>query len=298
MYFRSMRMTMADNLAARIKGALCDSSVQLWFSEIATDLADATWHNLERDFCLTEATYGTARMLRRDPTQRRLVVAHVGFPSDRVSRESIPIELLSEDLASQCAGSEVRFFGAEEVLGHGVAARVEEALEILSTVPGVLPTICSLIRALHLIDSADDDLDVSFSDPGLPFSAFVSVPGPSVAVGGLRVAEALLHEAMHLQLTLAEAVVPLVISSDRTYFSPWRNEYRTTQGVLHALYVFRVIDTFLSAAILEGSARLDWQRHARERRETIARQVQEIDDFRECVDLTADGAAFVARLLD
>ena len=44
--------------------------------------------------------------------------------------------------------------------------------------------------------------------------------------------------------------MPLVTPTERTYFSPWRNEYRTAQGVLHALYVFRVIDGVSRRGIL------------------------------------------------
>jgi len=192
----------------------------------------------------------------------------------------------------------VRFFKAEEICGTDLLGGVEEALEVLETVPTVMSTVCALVRALHLLDPADDEVDISFSDPGLPFSAFISVPSPTAVSGPLRVAEGLLHEAMHLQLTLVESIVPLVIPSAKAYFSPWRNEYRTTQGVLHALYVFRVIDAFLEALSFERQEPVASRRHASRRRTTIARQVREIHDFRKCEELTAEGKAFVERLLD
>jgi len=226
------------------------------------------------------------------------VVASFDVPSaDGAGRDVIPVELLPEDLARRCAGPDVRFFEAEEIHRGGVFGCVEEALEILGGVPTMLSTVGSLVRALHLIDPANDEVDISFSEPGLPFSAFISVPGPSAGAGALRVAEALLHEAMHLQLTLVEAIVPLVKHTEGTYFSPWRNEYRTAQGVLHALYVFRVIDTFLGSAPFKGPALAPSRCHTAERRATIASQVQKIRDFRTCADLTADGTAFVDRLL-
>lgn len=211
--------------------------------------------------------------------------------------DAIPVEQLPEDLARGYAGPEVRFYRAEEILEGGISVRVREALRILGAVPTVLSSIGHLVRALHLLDPLDDEVDVSFSEPGLPFSAFVSVPGPGAVAGALRVAEALLHEAMHIQLTLAEAVVPLVALTEGTYFSPWRNEYRTAQGVLHALYVFRVIDAFFDAVPFEDPALAPLRSHARERRATIACQVREVHEFGECGDLTADGVAFVDRLL-
>jgi len=288
----------ADDLAVRVRTALRDTNAPLWLPGLTADLADTAWRRLGRDLGLTRDSYGTARVLRGDPQEIRQVVAFLDVPSaDGTGRDAIPIELLPEDVALRCAGPDVRFFGADEIVEKGVCGCIEEALEILGDVPTVLPTVCSLLRALHLIDPADDEIDISFSEPGLPFSAFVSVPGPGTVAGALRVAEALLHEAMHLQLTLVDAVVPLVMPTGRSYFSPWRNEYRTAQGVLHALYVFRVIDAFLDAAPFEGPALAPLRHHARERRATIARQVREIRGFRECADLTADGVAFVDRLL-
>jgi HEXXH motif-containing protein len=293
-----MEEATTDDLTARVREGLLDTSAPLWFPRITADLADAAWHRLGRDFRLTRTSYGTARMLRRDPGEARQVVASFGVPSVyEADCDAIPVELLPEDLARQCAGPDVRFFRTEEILEDSVSGCVEEALQILDSVSAVLPTVSSLVRALHLIDPADDEVDISFSEPSLPFSAFISVPGPSAVAGALRVAEALLHEAMHLQLTSVEAIVPLITHTERTYFSPWRNEYRTAQGVLHALYVFRVIDAFLGAAFFEGSAFGPLRHYVGERRAMIARQVREIQDFRECEGLTASGVAFVSRLL-
>lgn len=265
-----------DDLAARVRVALQETSAPPWLPGLTADLADTAWRKLDRRLHLTRASYGTARVLRQDPGAIRRVATFFEVPSpDVFGRDAIPLELLPEDLAHRCAGPEMRFFEAEEVLEAGVSLRVEEALEILCAVPTVLPTVCSLVRALHLIDTADDEIDVSLSEPGLPFSAFVSVPGPAAVAGALRVAEAIRHEAMHLQLTLVEAVVPLVARTERTFFSPWRNEHRTAQGVLHALYVFRVIDAFLGAAPFEIPALARLRPHAAERRAMIARQVRD-----------------------
>ena len=286
------------SLVARIREVFSAKESPPWFPELTPDLVDTAWRKLEGEIGLTPASYSMARVLLRSSEETRRVVASFTGPlSDEVPGDAILVELLSGDLVRRSAGLNVRLLGAAEVAGARVSGLVEEALGILAAVPTVLPTIRSLIRSLHFIDSGNDDVDVSFSLPGLPFSAFVSVPGASAVAGALRVAEALLHEAMHLQLTLAEAIVPLVTATERTYFSPWRNEYRTAQGVLHALYVFRVIEAFLGAAPFETQALTRFRAHSDERRATIAHQVREIREFRRCSDLTADGAAFVDRLL-
>jgi len=293
-----MEKASTDDQAVRVREALRDANTPLWFPRLTADLAETAWRKLDCDLCLTRASYGTARMLRQDPGAPRCVATFFDIPSrNGENRYIIPVEILPEDLACRCAGPDVRFFGIEEILGTSVLACVKEALQILDTVPTILPTICSLIRTLHLIDPGDDEVDVSFSDPGLPFSVFVSIPRPNAVAGTLRVAEALLHEAMHLQLTLIEAIVPLVRTTRKAFYSPWRNEYRTAQGVLHALYVFRVVNAFLGAVPFDDLAPVPQQLHARDRQETIARQTQEMHEFRNCEDLTAEGILLVARLL-
>ena len=293
-----MTTTLTDDLTARIQAALRDDDVPLWFPDLTPALVDAGWHKLGRDLRLTRASYGTARALRRNPEEARCLVTSVDTPSaDGVGHGRISIELLPGDIAQKWARPQSRFFGADEILGDSVSGQVREALEVLGCVPTVLTTVCTLIKSLHLIDLTDDQLDVSFSDPELPFSAFVSVPGQRALVGGLRIAEALLHEAMHLQLTLAESVVPLVEPSDGTYFSPWRNEQRTPLGILHALYVFSVIHAFFDAIHFDGPASVSLWRHAHKRMTAITHQIGAIHDFHECPSLTEAGSAFVGRML-
>jgi len=153
-----------DGLAVRVRGALRDPGTPLWLPELTADLADAAWRKLGRDLGLTRASYGTARVLRRDPEESRQVVVSLDVPSpEGKGCDAIPIEWLPEDLAVEYAGPEVRFFRTEEILGSDVAVCVREALEILGAVPTVLPTVCSLVRSLHLIDPVDDEIDISFS---------------------------------------------------------------------------------------------------------------------------------------
>ena len=293
-----MATTQADDLTTRLRTALRDANQPLWLPELTSSLVDAGWKQLDCNVHLTRTSYGTARVLRRNPEEPRRLVAYVNasvcYPA---FHDAIQVELLPKALARQYAGPGFRFLGAEEILLDGVCDRLEEALEVLARIPTLVPTICSLIRSLHLVSSDDNQVDVSFSDPGLPFSAFVSVPRPNAENLALRIGEALLHEAMHLQLTLVEAFLPLVNPTDRTYFSPWRKEYRTPQGVIHALYVFRVIYEFLRAVPLDRSASEFLQLHAGKRREEIVRQIEQLEDFHSCSSLTEEGNALVSRLL-
>jgi HEXXH motif-containing protein len=161
-----------------------------------------------------------------------------------------------------------------------------------------MPTIAALVRALHLIKLEDDTYDVSFSEPHIPFSVFVSVPRRHTTTNAIRVAEALVHEAMHLQLTLVEFIVPLVNSDGGRYLSPWRGEYRNAQGILHALYVFRVIERFLHHLLSLPINLGEITSYVCERRSEINAQIWEIQSFQYCVGLTEAGAKFVQQLIN
>ena len=177
-----------------------------------------------------------------------------------------------------------------------VAHQLEEALSFLDLVPTLWPTVFTLIRSLHIIVPNGDETDVSFSDPTVPFSAFVSVPRIWSGVAPLRVAEAVVHEAMHLQLTLLERVVPLVLPQRIMYYSPWRDEERNSEGILQALYVFGVIRSFLKALpVLEPGP---VNAHVANRVAQINHQIGEAQDFQKCEELTPQGASLAARLLD
>ena len=190
------------------------------------------------------------------------------------------------------------FYSQAELTTPTVFDCLQDAVHILAQVPTLQKTVGSLVRVCHILKPEDDDYDVSHSDPYVPFSIFVSVPQQRKANCELRIAESIVHEAMHLQLTLLEQALPLICPSDETYFSPWKGELRSPRGILHALYVFRVIDQFLEQLLtlsIWPSTSVD---HMRNRRTEITRQVrQHIEPFANCPALTELGSDLVRRLL-
>jgi HEXXH motif-containing protein len=119
-------------------------------------------------------------------------------------------------------------------------AQLQQAADVLGTVDGLVDTLGLLVRTVYLLQ-APIGYDVSHSDPELPFSVFLSLPQPGETDARLRVAEALLHEAMHLQLTMIEHWIPLISNDVQCGYSPWKHELRPVGGLLHGLYVFAVI---------------------------------------------------------
>ncbi len=154
-----------------------------------------------------------------------------------------------------------------------------------------------MVRSLHLLRPQDADYDLSFSEPEAAFSIFVSVPQERTANDALRVAEEIIHEAMHLQLTLVEQATPLATSSSKVYYSPWRGEFRNTQGIIHALYVFRVIDVFLKQLNSTEGFLSEEMTYMENRHREIECQISGLRDLKNCAELTGAGACLADRLI-
>lgn len=288
------------DLVGRVTTTLRNPGDSPWLPGLATGLADHGWKDLYHDIGLTPSDYGTARVMARDCNAPRKIVSVVPAAlNDGDSAQVFQIELLGSDASRRYEESGVRFYSEEEILNRAeISKQLAEAVNTLKIIPTLLITVATLVRSIHLIDAGDGDYDVSFSEPNIPFSIFVSVPrGPS-RYGAFRVAEAMIHETMHLQLTLIERIVPLTNPSGAGYFSPWRGEYRTAQGVVHALYVFRVIDTFIGKLMantnFDSTEALEY---LRSRRSEICTQMRDVRAFQECPALTNVGAIFAREIL-
>lgn len=268
-----------------------------WPDDFPVALAEAGRDVLLRPIGLDLVNYGTARMMWARADAQRDIVAFVPLPWDSV-RERLLIEVLPQSLESAFRNS-FRFASPVAASSAAVRDTLAIACDYLSLLPGLAEAVGSLTKILHVLVSQHDDYDTSHSDPALPFSVFVSVPEEHRPVNPLRVVESLIHETMHLQLSLLERLVPLI---DRTgpearSYSPWRGSVRDAGGVLHALYVFRVIERFWVRVL---SARLDATSvdYAASRREQIVSEISEVSDFRHCPALTLAGKELVERLLD
>jgi HEXXH motif-containing protein len=209
----------------------------------------------------------------------------------------LQVETLDAEFMQSYMQAGVRFYSAEAINAANVLAKLREAITVLKPIPTLLTSVAALVRSVHVLDSGDDDYDVSFSEPHMPFSIFISVPQASSIVSALRVAEAMVHEAMHLQLTLIEQVVPLVCMRSQQHYSPWRGEYRSAQGVLHGLYVFCVIDLFLYALHSLPVRDSNSVSYIKRRRSEIRDQVGCIRSFQDSDELTEIGRAFTRQMM-
>ena len=131
-----------------------------------------------------------------------------------------------------------------------------------------------------------------------PFSVFLSVPRYGTHARIERVTEALVHETMHIQLSLLERRLPLVESDhpESVAFSPWRNSERNVQGVLHALHVFVIVRRLWQRAVQKAPRGLD-RRFAEERVRAIRDEVGRAQLLAASPGLTREGRQLVRRLL-
>jgi len=175
--------------------------------------------------------------------------------------------------------------------------KISRALKNLSLVWPINIFLNDIVQTIQLIKAEDFETDISYSNPIIPFSIFVSLCNDDTLLSDLRVAESILHEAMHLKLTLIEDHIPLVKPFDgNLYFSAWRGEKRPARGVLHGLFVFRALLDYFK--LISSDLEVKSERNYIENRiEQITADIFSLGDFTSCADLTKDGAILTASLL-
>ena len=228
--------------------------------------------------------YSTARFVDDlDP----VLLHRVGisdFPFDTGAN----IELLPEVVARRWRNLGLEFATEADMGDMEFPEILVSSLDLVHTILPLQGSVAGLCRSVHVLLASGRDFDVSYSDPSLPFSVFVSCPPATERNRVERLAENLVHEALHLQLTLVERIESLVIDVPREslVFSPWKNELRNVRGLLHAVYVFGNLRCFwkrVATNVPESSS------FARKRIETID---GEMDDAKQLVtngSLTAMG---------
>lgn len=299
-----MPLTIPFNIEDRITGAFANPKSELWFPHLTNDLARIGWQQLYEKTAITTSNYGTARVILKDANASLNIAHTLLIPNQKGEiKDKFLVEILPIDIAKQYEEFGVNFYSSEEfskknLINNEVIDCVKNAFNIIRQVPNLFTTIVCLIKSIHLIKPETDDYDISFSEPHIPFSIFVSVSQRSREINALRVAEAIVHEAMHLQLTLLEQLIQIVVDSDKKYFSPWKNEHRNSQGVLHALYVFRVIKDFFYKLSCNRNLNTNLSSYTQTRSEEIENQISQIESFESCPDLTEFGRTFVKRLFD
>jgi HEXXH motif-containing protein len=289
---------MISSLTERLEIALGNLGNSPWLPDLTAELVEVGWRDLYCKAGLLPGGYGTARAVLQDAGGARRIIARLPIYSNSESpTKHLQVETLGADFTRHYEEAGIRFYTAAEIATANIMTQLRGAVDVLRPLPTLFTTVTTLVRSLHVLDPGNDDYDVSFSEPHIPFSVFISVPQTSCISSTLRIAEAIVHEAMHLQLTLIEQILPLIQYTGQQYYSPWRGEFRNAQGVLHGLYVFRVIGEFLRQLQTQNPSECNLARYARNRLSEINNQVNRIRSFQESEDLNDIGAKFARQLI-
>jgi HEXXH motif-containing protein len=164
----------------------------------------------------------------------------------------------------------------------------DAAEDLILLAPTLAAIVEERVSEVHLLE-AEAGFDISHSEPQWRTRIFVSTPKRNDIVGALRLAESVIHEAMHLQLTGYEALHPIITDESLVMPSPWRMEPRPIRGVAHGLFVFSCLSSFFKE--IEGTLGLVGRAHALNRIREICEQIQiiHVEDLEQ--GLTPTGAA-------
>ena len=156
------------------------------------------------------------------------------------------VELLSGDLTKAWESMGLQFANERDLEDKMFMHTLVDSLVLIQDNPEIHATVTEMCRSLHPLISNDRDIDISFSDPALPLSIFVSCPPVDTQYKVERLTESIVHEALHLQLSLVERTEALIVNrtNDTLVHSPWKGERRTLQGLAHGIYVFGNLRVF------------------------------------------------------
>lgn len=266
-----------------VQESVSDRSAPLWWPGLAEALAFDRMTRLPFD----PRRYSTSRFIADvEPAQTLTIALKTVNGHANLRIERMP-PLLEKRFMDQ---------GLPLDRGPGIPEQtiqlLAQSMAQIDRVPSLGAAVSALVQSIHLLTIEDPSVDVSFSDPEIPFSIFVSVSHGSE--GDIRLAEAMLHESMHLQLSLVEKITPLVENCCATFYSPWKGEARPLSGIVHGLYVFRVIDKWLANIAPQGP----YASYIARRRAQIAEEMQltQIADTQR--GLTRLGRLLVSRLAE
>lgn len=210
------------------------------------------------------------------------------------------VEVLSPHISSRFEQLGLRFSTSSGALLADTMNVFRYVDHLLERESGLRTSVEFLVKAIHIIESKGPDYDCSFSDPAIPLSIFISIPEPSGKNRELRVLEAVVHECMHLQLSVFELQMPIMRTkqSGATCYSPWKRSRRKVQGVLHGMYVFHVVaylySVLMDSGVLKGSDKTFVQHRLSE----IASELVEVRGVEQSLDLSPIGVGLARAILN
>ena len=240
-------------------------------------------------------SYSTARFLAGGPYDENsdsAVPCALKIPGAPFN-STLNVELLPLPLARRWQSIGLQFATEREINEMGFMDALAQSLDLVRLVRPLHGTVAGMCRSLHALLASGECFDVSYSDPSVPFTIFVSCPPVTENNRVERLAENVIHEALHLQLSLVESVEPLTVegAENEPVFSPWREDGRTMRGLLHAVYVFSNLRYFWERVAMERPTSSSF---ASNRVEAIDREISSARHLLDRPSLTVAGRALAA----
>ena len=275
--------------------AFLEEPFPLWESDLTTDLVAAQWESF-REYRICPENYSTAKGLY---WYRKLAMPEMSLIMGTDASDGIQLEMPQEILSNFYEETGLEPIPIDSFDVVNIPQKLKNALALLGQVPGMINCLTKLVKAIQVLRQDDPEIDTSHSDPQIPFSIFVSVCEDNSLISNLRVAESILHEAMHLKLTLIEKHIDLIVpDTQETFYSPWRDEQRPVRGVLHGLFVFSAVSQFYSSVKSEFVADNETSRFIKFRSNEINNEIKAIADFNNNPGLTLEGSALAETLIN
>ena len=264
----------------------------LWENELTTALVENKWNELNQKGLSNRDLYSTAFAIT---FENRMPVVKLPI-SKSTENETVFLEFPQLDLSDFYEEHGLVLCNEEELIASNALEKLKAAMAIFESIPDLHACISKLVRSIQVLKQDDPEIDTSYSHPKIPFSIFVSVCHDNSPLSALRLAESIMHEAMHLKLTLLENVIPLIeADSKATFYSPWRDEDRPIRGVLHGLFVFRGIGDFYKALGHFSNSDIN-PGFLKNRIDQINQEIKKIEDFHRCPGLTQEAANLLINL--
>lgn len=264
----------------------------LWENDITKLLVEHKWEELALQSKITPNTYTITECVIKD---KRVAETNLTL-SD--SNYDIKIAVPSYDLKGF-----YKKHGIEPVEITIDKSEIEfnkiiTALQIFQKIEPIQSFILKIVKSVQLIKAEYSDTDTSYSHPEIPFSIFFSVCDETSIVSDLRVSESILHESMHLKLTLIEDHIDLIeLNSNETFYSPWRDEKRPLRGVLHGMFVFKAIKDFYILIAKEYTLNTIESQFIKCRINEIDKELKLLENFPNTKGLTVYGNLLATKLL-
>ena len=219
-------------------------------------------------------------------------ISEGGAPVKRIQSLDRTMQPLTSELVSELSvrGLHIRRRDALADLA------IQRAGMLIHRLPSLERVVLECVRELLVLEAPDEWHDVSHSEPRWPNLIFVSLPPPT-PVGDLRLAEAIVHEAMHLNLSFFERRTN-VIGENRQLFSPWRLEPRPAAGVLHGIYVFASLLLFFERLQHQNGLSFEQREHLGRRRANIFEECNQVVRNELLRSLTDSGQVLARRIFE